>query len=381
MKHICLEKDIFESLLNLAIKNCKSSKPHMIPSTKLLTLNEPQIQEDSANLPDEILSGSINGSSKNNYLYVIPVDNLGGNNLYVESIVNGSRYITKPVKDSHYSTTIVTDITDKNCISYIEYFGGLVFKIDDNKQSMDIILNFDYPGPNNPNYPNYPTYPPYSLPNTNIKITYDNSGDFSSLYSDGTLYVYKGVYNVAGVVYTDYSKTCRDGYYSLQNNQYLCLSCPPGQYCPSPSSPPEDCPAGQYCPSKSKSPTACPAGKYCPSGSSFPINCPAGKYCPSESISPQTCPDGYYCPENCLKPLTCPVNAIINKDKSSCCYIRDTKYKLHDFSGLRNYDIPYDNINLKFPCCNGLNDQDFSQMINYSFNDAKYPGWTGIKCK
>jgi hypothetical protein len=81
------------------------------------------------------------------------------------------------------------------------------------------------------------------------------------------------------------------------------------------------------------------------------------------------------------RPVSCPTGTIVAKDKVSCCYGDDVIYKLHDFTGKRLYDLPYDpqNVGFKIPCCNGLNN-NIKDFVNFPFNDPKYPGWTGIKC-
>ncbi len=96
----------------------------------------------------------------------------------------------------------------------------------------------------------------------------------------------------------------------------------------------------------------------------------------------RSCPDGYYCPKNSSSPLECPKGTIPSKDKKSCCYNNDVLYRLHDFSGLRKYDLPYDpkNIGFKFSCCNG-EDDNINNIVNFPFDDPKYPGWSGYKCK
>jgi hypothetical protein len=125
--------------------------------------------------------------------------------------------------------------------------------------------------------------------------------------------------------------------------------------------------------------------------------CPPGYYCPynytsaftstyTGQFTPEPCPDGNYaCPENSLYPIYCPKNTVPNSDKSNCCYNTDVLYKLHDYSGLRNYDLPYDynNVDFQFPCCNGLNydpNNPFKDSIPIPFDDPKAPGWTGWKC-
>jgi hypothetical protein len=113
--------------------------------------------------------------------------------------------------------------------------------------------------------------------------------------------------------------------------------------------------------------------------------CPAGYYCPYNSSSPQICTDGNYCQENSLYQISCPKNSVSINDNSNCCYNKDVLYKLHDFTGLRLYDLPYDdnNVGFQFPCCNGLNydpNNPFKDAIPIPFDDPKYPGWTAWKC-
>ena len=87
--------------------------------------------------------------------------------------------------------------------------GGFVFKTEDNND-MTIIFSFDDNDDNK------------------ITIKYNNTGRFTQTTSSGTLYVFGGgVDGVAGVVFTDYSKICRRGYYLYQN--MICQKIPDGK--------------------------------------------------------------------------------------------------------------------------------------------------------
>jgi C1A family cysteine protease len=165
------------------------------------------------------------------------------------------------------------------------------------------------------------------------------------------------------------SNILRGGVYSFDTKEF----CPGGYYCP--NYPDKiKCPTGSYCPINSTTPQSCPFGYYCPSsGLISPILCPNGYYCDNTTII-KPCPSDKICPSGSVEPLSCPLNSIpINK--TTCCYPSGTKYKLHDYSGNHNYELPYDtNINFNFKCCNS---GDFKIV---ELDQNKYPGWSGLEC-
>jgi hypothetical protein len=161
-------------------------------------------------------------------------------------------------------------------------------------------------------------------------------------------------------------------------------NCLPGTYYSPKFSSCQQCPAGSYSSSTGSTYTC----KNLPNNSTESTDrkdfiCNAGYYRSDDSC--RQCPSGSYCPAGSNEPKKCPKDPngsflIPTFDKGKCCYNTDVIYKLHDYSGLRQYDLPFDtgNNNFIFPCCNGLN-TDPKAVVNFPYN-SQYPGWTGIKC-
>ena len=116
-----------------------------------------------------------------------------------------------------------------------------------------------------------------------------------------------GFYCPAGT--SDYTTTpCPEGTFSDRrdlHNYMHCSPCPKGFYCDAGSTTSigiTDCPENSYCPTGTMSSAipSCPAGSYSPYTKSMSLEdcltCPPGSYCLSGS-SPATCDAGYYCPE------------------------------------------------------------------------------------
>jgi hypothetical protein len=116
-----------------------------------------------------------------------------------------------------------------------------------------------------------------------------------------------GFYCPAGT--SDYTATpCPEGTFSDRrdlHNYMHCSPCPKGFYCAAGSTTSigiTDCPENSYCPTGTMSSAipSCPAGSYSPYTKSMSLEdcltCPPGSYCLSGS-SPATCDAGYYCPE------------------------------------------------------------------------------------
>eukprot|EP00658_Telonema_sp_P-2_P071283 TRINITY_DN6056_c0_g1_i1.p1 TRINITY_DN6056_c0_g1~~TRINITY_DN6056_c0_g1_i1.p1 ORF type:complete len:990 (+),score=136.95 TRINITY_DN6056_c0_g1_i1:62-3031(+) len=160
--------------------------------------------------------------------------------------------------------------------------------------------------------------------------------------SDGTT-IYYGDFESATSPYNGYyvceaSSACtRAPPSSESGNDYYCLRCLGGFYCPVGTIFPDDgdaesnecaegstceaasteveCEAGTYCPEGSVTPsTCCPtgydscasSGYYCPSGSSELGTCSAGYYCTNNDVT-DICPSGSFCPAGAAEPVECSI--------------------------------------------------------------------------